>query len=109
MQFRFLAPLALAGSAVAGFSNDTTVTEVVTAYTTYCPEPTTFTTNGKTYTVTEATTLTITDCPCTIIHTSTAAPTTTATQESASTYTGAAAKVGVAGLAAAAGAAVYLL
>lgn len=110
MQFKYLAPLALAGSAVAAFSNDTVVTEVVTAYTTYCPEPTEITQNGKTYTVTEATTLTITDCPCTITHTSSAAPThnpapTTAFEE----FTAGAGKVGVAGLAAAAGAAVYLL
>lgn len=39
------------------------VTEVVTAYTTYCPSPTTFAHGNKTYTVTSATTLTITDCP----------------------------------------------
>ncbi|KAF2147273.1 uncharacterized protein K452DRAFT_217516 [Aplosporella prunicola CBS 121167] len=42
------------------------VTEVLTAYTTYCPEPTEIAHNGKTYTVTEASTLTITDCPCTV-------------------------------------------
>jgi hypothetical protein len=43
-------------------------TEVVTAITTYCPEPTTVTYGESTYTVTEATTLTITDCEagCTI-------------------------------------------
>ncbi len=63
-------------------------TEVVTEYTTYCPEPTTFTYGTVTYTVTEvslngwrkplsrykiqgltleqATTITITDCPCTV-------------------------------------------
>ncbi|ODQ45331.1 hypothetical protein PICMEDRAFT_74095 [Pichia membranifaciens NRRL Y-2026] len=108
MQFKFLAPLALAGSAVAGFSNDTTVTEVVTALTTYCPEATTIVTNGKTYTVTSATTLTITDCPCTIVHTTSVAPS-TAPKSSASVFTDGAAKIGVAGLAAAAGAAVYLL
>ncbi|KAF2725205.1 hypothetical protein K431DRAFT_281162 [Polychaeton citri CBS 116435] len=44
-------------------------TEVVTAYTTYCPLPTTVVPgNGKTYTVTSATTLTVLDCPCTISH-----------------------------------------
>jgi hypothetical protein len=45
------------------------VTEVVTAYTTYCPEPTEITHAGETYTVTEATTLTITNCPggCTVV------------------------------------------
>jgi hypothetical protein len=41
-------------------------TEVVTALTTYCPAATQLTHNGKTYTVTSATTLTITNCPCTI-------------------------------------------
>jgi len=41
-------------------------TEVVTEFTTFCPSPTTLTHGDKTYTVTEATTLTITDCPCTI-------------------------------------------
>lgn len=58
-------------------SNDTTVTgsivttstEIVTEYTTYCPEPTTFTEGNKTYTATEATTITVTDCPCTRTHT----------------------------------------
>lgn len=39
------------------------VTEVLTAYTTYCPEATKITHAGETYTVTEATTLTITNCP----------------------------------------------
>ena len=38
------------------------VTDVVTAYTTYCPEPTKITHKGETYTVSEATTLTITNC-----------------------------------------------
>ncbi|KAH6874077.1 hypothetical protein B0T10DRAFT_499423 [Thelonectria olida] len=41
-------------------------TEVVTALTTYCPGATTLTYNDKTYTITQETTLTITDCPCTI-------------------------------------------
>ncbi|KAK4121125.1 hypothetical protein N657DRAFT_648497 [Parathielavia appendiculata] len=44
----------------------TYTTEIVTAITTYCPAPTTVTYGGSTYTVTEATTLTISDCPCTI-------------------------------------------
>lgn len=43
-----------------------TETVVVTEFTTYCPSPTTITTNGATYTVSVPTTLTITDCPCTI-------------------------------------------
>ena len=46
-----------------------TTTEVVTSYETYCPGPTTITEGSSTYTVTEATTLTITDCPCTLTHT----------------------------------------
>jgi len=41
-------------------------TEVVTSFTTYCPLATSFAINNKTYTVSQATTLTITDCPCTI-------------------------------------------
>ncbi|KAF7900580.1 uncharacterized protein EAF01_007882 [Botrytis porri] len=40
-------------------------TEIVTALTTYCPEATKFEQNGIMYTVTDASTLTITDCPCT--------------------------------------------
>ncbi|KAL6694331.1 Metallo-dependent phosphatase-like protein [Trichoderma pleuroticola] len=47
----------------------TTITEVVTGYTTYCPGSTVFTAGSSTYTVTQATTLTITDCPCTLTHT----------------------------------------
>lgn len=60
------------------------VTEVVTAFTTYCPEPTEIVTNSKTYTVTGATTLTITDCPCTLVKTTdkqVAEPTTTVTKK----------------------------
>ncbi|KXT18447.1 hypothetical protein AC579_8157 [Pseudocercospora musae] len=41
-------------------------TEVVTELTTYCPESTQITHGGVTYTVTSATTLTITNCPCTV-------------------------------------------
>ncbi|KAJ3490070.1 hypothetical protein NLG97_g5855 [Lecanicillium saksenae] len=41
-------------------------TEVVTAYTTYCPGPTAVIINNKTHIVTEATTLTVTACPCTV-------------------------------------------
>ncbi|KAJ9502978.1 hypothetical protein H2202_001130 [Exophiala xenobiotica] len=47
--------------------SDIWTTTVVTAITTYCPRATSFIQNGKTYTATEATTLTIIDdCPCTI-------------------------------------------
>lgn len=68
----FFATAAVVGLAAAMPKNATTTgevvwtTEVVTAYTTYCPAPTTVVMNNKTHTVTEATTLTITDCPCTI-------------------------------------------
>ncbi|GAB0136175.1 hypothetical protein EsDP_00004487 [Epichloe bromicola] len=41
-------------------------TEVVTKLTTFCPAATTFVMGNKTYAVTTPTTLTITDCPCTI-------------------------------------------
>lgn len=43
-----------------------TVTVVTTDYTTYCPSATTFIHRNVTYTATEATTLTITNCPCQI-------------------------------------------
>jgi hypothetical protein len=64
------APLALAAGVNAWGSNYTSspvsyVTDVVTEYTTYCPEATTLVENNQTYTVTSATTLTITNCPCT--------------------------------------------
>lgn len=59
-----------------GYGNETVTTEVVTEYTTYCPYATTFTEGSSTYTVTEATTLTITNCPCTRTYSmSTVAPT----------------------------------
>ncbi|GME75379.1 unnamed protein product [[Candida] boidinii] len=131
MQFKYLAPLALAGSALAGYSNgtvstityETTVSEVVTAITTYCPEATEIVTNGVTYTVTGATTLTITDCPCTkekVITTTTvttyetsttpkAVPTTSEVAPEVSTAENAAARAGVAGLAGVAAVAAYLL
>ncbi|EKD13875.1 uncharacterized protein L3040_005509 [Drepanopeziza brunnea f. sp. 'multigermtubi'] len=72
--------LALASSAAANYgygygygsgsgSNASVVyiTEVHTAYTTYCPASTELTFNGVTYTATESTTLVITNCPCTVI------------------------------------------
>ncbi|KAM3502083.1 hypothetical protein MY11210_009175 [Beauveria gryllotalpidicola] len=54
----------------------TTVTEVVDIFTTFCPEPTHLTMNHKIYTVTEACTFTITDCPCTVTKTIPIMPTT---------------------------------
>ncbi len=67
-----LVTLVFAGSAFAGFHNATksiyteTVNTVVTKFTTYCPEATELVVNNKTITVTGETTLTVTDCPCTI-------------------------------------------
>ncbi|KAF9774595.1 hypothetical protein IL306_007362 [Fusarium sp. DS 682] len=63
---KFAAALAFAAGVAAHAKNVTYTTEVVTAYTTYCPGPTEIVHGDKTYTVTEATTLTITDCPCTV-------------------------------------------
>ncbi|KAF8860382.1 hypothetical protein BDZ45DRAFT_672678 [Acephala macrosclerotiorum] len=42
-----------------------TTTETVSEYTTYCPAPTTVVEGNKTYTVSSATTLTVSECPCT--------------------------------------------
>ncbi|KAK9415334.1 hypothetical protein SUNI508_10524 [Seiridium unicorne] len=61
-----VAALAVGAQANYAAENVTYTTEVVTAYTTYCPAATQVTYGGKTYTVTEATTLTISDCPCTV-------------------------------------------
>ncbi|MCJ1285711.1 hypothetical protein MMC26_005052 [Xylographa opegraphella] len=66
--------IAVAALLVAGVSaqwNGTVVytTEVVTAYTTYCPAATSIVHGNQTYTATEATTLTITNCPCTVTKT----------------------------------------
>ncbi|KAL2128530.1 hypothetical protein VTI74DRAFT_9044 [Chaetomium olivicolor] len=79
MKFTAILALASGALAVSSFYDDvstsatasqvphvTYTTEVVTAITTYCPAPTKVTYGGSTYTITEATTLTITDCPCTI-------------------------------------------
>ncbi|OAA42500.1 hypothetical protein BBO_05163 [Beauveria brongniartii RCEF 3172] len=71
-----------AGAAVQAHQHNgtwTTVTEVVDVYTTYCPEPTHLTMNHKIYTVTEACTYTITDCPCTVTKTIPSYPTTAPT------------------------------
>ncbi|RKF76524.1 putative collagen alpha-5 chain [Golovinomyces cichoracearum] len=43
-----------------------TVTDIVSELTTFCSSSTEFVHNLKTYTITEPTTLTISDCPCTI-------------------------------------------
>ncbi|KAF2218133.1 hypothetical protein BDZ85DRAFT_323413 [Elsinoe ampelina] len=74
MRFTIAATAALVAGAAATYkqspppaygADDTTVTEPVTKYTTYCPSATEVTHKGVTYTVTEATTLTIDDCDCT--------------------------------------------
>lgn len=57
-----------AGTIAQGYvpaSNVSYVTVWTTALTTVCPGPTSFVHGSSTYTITEATTLTITDCPCT--------------------------------------------
>jgi hypothetical protein len=62
-----LAILAAATGALASWNGTAGYTTVVvTALTTYCPYATQFTHNGIVYTVTEETTLTITNCPCTV-------------------------------------------
>ncbi|GAO18470.1 uncharacterized protein UV8b_07280 [Ustilaginoidea virens] len=66
MKFSLAFLAAAAGVSAHSSFNGTVVTEVVSSYVTYCPGPTQITHGNKTYTVTEATTLTITDCPCTI-------------------------------------------
>jgi hypothetical protein len=54
MRFSVVAASALSLAAGASaWSNDTYVTEVVTAYTTFCPAPTVISHGGETYTVTE--------------------------------------------------------
>lgn len=75
MLFKFVTLLAFVQMALAAYSNSTDISTsvvvvtstlygTVTELTTYCPFPTEITTNGATYSVTAATTLTITDCPC---------------------------------------------
>jgi len=68
MQFSVVALAALAATASANYNGSVVyTTEVHTAYTTVCPAATELTFNGQTYTVTESTTLTITNCPCTVV------------------------------------------
>jgi len=67
MRFSTIAAATLMAVGVSAGKNGTVVTEVLTEYETYCPEPTTLTHGGKTYTITEATTVTL-PCPtgCTV-------------------------------------------
>jgi hypothetical protein len=72
MQFTVVALAALVATASASAfekRNETIsyTTEIHTAYTTVCPASTQLTFNGVTYTVSESTTLTISNCPCTIV------------------------------------------
>ena len=65
-------PVASSNGTMPAMSGEVvTTTKVVSVYTTYCPEATTVEMNGKTYTASSATTITITDCPCTIVEVST--------------------------------------
>ncbi|KAI2639959.1 hypothetical protein GGS21DRAFT_388525 [Xylaria nigripes] len=73
MKYAIAAAAALAAGVLADYpaypaaANVTSyTTQVVTSYETYCPGPTQITYGTNTYTITEATTLTITDCPCTV-------------------------------------------
>lgn len=63
----------------------TTRTEVVSEFTTYCPEATTLTYNNKTIVITEATEVTVTDCPCTLTHVEEQKPESKAPAEAAPT------------------------
>jgi len=69
MKSSIVALTALVAGAFAA-SNASSVyylTTTVTALTTYCPGPTVLTHGSLTSTITEATTVTITDCPCTAV------------------------------------------
>jgi len=57
---------AVAGVQASAYGNVSYTTEVVTALTTYCPFATQITHGGSVYTVSEPTTLVITNCPCTV-------------------------------------------
>ncbi|KAG9635556.1 hypothetical protein KCU95_g17971, partial [Aureobasidium melanogenum] len=123
--------LALAASASAAYINGTApangtvyTTEVVTAYTTVCPAPTSgayvTTINSKAYTISSKTTVTVTDCPCTLVKPmatassmassmASSAKNGTATSTKPAVYTGAANHVAAGYGLAALGAAVVLL
>ena len=58
-------PLIRTRSSAPTPAGNATATAEVTYFTTYCPSPTTFAYGSSTYTVTEATTMTIEDCNCT--------------------------------------------
>ncbi|KAG9581280.1 hypothetical protein KCU77_g16282, partial [Aureobasidium melanogenum] len=128
---KFFGVLALAASASAAYINGTAAangtvytTEVVTAYTTVCPAATSgayvTTINSKAYTISSATTITVTNCPCTLVKPMATASSMTSSMASSSkngtatatkpaTYTGAANHVAAGYGLAALGAAVVLL
>lgn len=97
MQFTTVATVAALAATVAAWPSNSSsvavdyVTEVLTSYTTYCPEATKVSFNGITYTITEATVLTVTNCPCTVVKpvttSSVVAPTTAPVVYSNSTAT----------------------
>jgi hypothetical protein len=82
MQFSPVALVLGLAAAVQAMGNSSVVYTTITTdfYTTVCPTPTTFVAGNSTYTVTQSTTLTITNCPCTISH-----PVTTPTTSSTTT------------------------
>ncbi|KAH7407433.1 hypothetical protein BKA64DRAFT_640364 [Cadophora sp. MPI-SDFR-AT-0126] len=68
----FAAAAPVFGQTAAPYANTTSVvTRTVTAYETYCPQPTTFTQGTKTYTATKEGWVTVKHCPkkCTITYT----------------------------------------
>jgi len=97
MQFTTVATVAALAATVAAWPSNSSVTvdyvtEVFTAYTTFCPASTEVTFNGITYTATESTTLTITNCPCTVVKpvttSSVVAPTTAPVYSNSTTTAG---------------------
>lgn len=63
---KFAVAVAALASGAAAWSNVTYVTDTVTAVTTYCPSATVISHGSSTVTVTAPTTVTFTNCPCTI-------------------------------------------
>lgn len=76
---------AASGPAAIVTSNGTTVTAGYTTFVTYCPSPTTFTHQSKTYTVSQPTTLTLTECGCTETSGESALPATSAAESAVPT------------------------
>lgn len=105
MQFKnFIGVSALAALASAAANMTVTTDVVVTDFTTYCPEPTSFVVNNKTITVTDETTITIIgECTIPTTYTTEGSSTVAAESTTPEVQTGAGNKVAVgaaAGLAA---------